>query len=194
MSNAAAAAAALSESQLDYSKSGVNFDPISGSMLLDNGIFKGLHRQVWCIRDERPAKVDGGTFECNKWIPRHFNVIDGIIGMGVGITDDTIINIDVGTYIVDVSCPALGVGFHQIRFQNLTNQITEVFGTTTCSHSDEHQTRSEISFHLNVLDMTKQYQIQHRCSGGRPGDGFGKASSFEDTNEIYSMMKIQKVL
>ena len=174
--------------------SDVKFDPISGSMSLDNGIYKGLHRQVWCIRDEKPSGIDGGTFNHGSWVNRHFNTIDGMLGMGVSLKNETNILIDPGTYIVDVQCPALGVGSHQIRFFNVTDNVTEVFGTSTCSHSDEHQTTSEASFHLSVVDNSKEYQIQHYCSGGRPNDGFGKSVGFRDSMEVYSVLKIQKVL
>ena len=173
----------------------VQFDPITGSMSLDNGIFKGLHRQVWCIRDERRSGEDGGTFEGGKWVSRIFNCIDGMSGMGISLKEnETQIHIDPGTYIIDVKCPALGVGSHQIRVQNVTDNITEVFGTTACSHSDEHQTTSDASFHLTVIDIAKDFQIPHRCSGGRPVDGLGKSTPFKDNMEVYSLMKIQKVL
>lgn len=172
----------------------VKFDPITGSMSLDNGIYKGLHRQVWCIRDERPSGVDGGTFQHGSWTSRHFSTIDGMSGMGVSLKDETTILIEPGTYIVDIRCPALGVGFHQIRFYNATDKIIEVFGTSASSHSDEHQTTSEASFHLSVFDTPKEYQIQHCCSGGRPNDGFGKSVGFKDSMEVYSILKIQKVL
>jgi len=171
----------------------VQFDSISGSLSLDNGIFKGLHRQVWCLRDERRSGEHGGSFESGSWVPRVFNTLEGVAGMGVGRKSDTCIQIDPGTYVVDGQCPALGVGFHQVRVQNLTDGITEAFGTTACSHSDEQQTVSTVSFQLTLVGPSKEYQIQHRCSGGRPIDGFGQAAGFPDSLEVYSWLKIQKV-
>jgi hypothetical protein len=175
-------------------------DPLTGSFVLESGMYKGLHRQMWTIRDERKSGFDGGSFMGDRWIPRTFTVFDGIVGMGISLCDDNqTITMDTGIYYVDITSPALGVGCHQIRFQNITDNITEAFGTSECSSTDEHCSRSVASFHLNVKDTlipsvtSKSFQLQHRCDGGRPGDGFGRACKFGDNNELYSVIKIYRL-
>lgn len=172
----------------------VQVDPYTGSLRLVNGTVKGLNRQSWYIKEQKPSNVHGGNFDSNCWIPRKFNVFDGIVGMGVCLVGDGSLQIEPGEYNIEGHAPALGVGQHQVRFQNLTDNITESFGTSECSYSDEQCSSSKIAFHLFVNQQnSKIFQLQHKCSGGRPGDGFGRATGFSDTNEIYSVIRVQKL-
>lgn len=172
-----------------------NIDPISGSLSLDNGMYRGLHRQSWMLRDERRLGENGGSFKPNEWIPRTLTAFDGLVGMGIALIGNDTICMDPGTYNIDASVPALGVGDHQGRWENVTEDqhCTECFGTSTASCSDEQATESKIRFRLHVNDKPQLYQLQHRCSGGRPVDGFGRACGFEDAMEVYSTIIISRV-
>lgn len=177
-----------------YRPSGVHVDPIAGSVWLEHGVYKGLQRQFWCLRDEQPWTEPGGTFPAAQWVPRRFTLLEGVMGLGVALEEDQVtLVLDAGTYILEASCPALDVGTHQIRLFNLTDQLAEAVGTSSCSHSDEQQTRSEVACHLTVTGVRKQFQIQHRCSGGRPTDGLGKSTGLAGSCNVYSLAKIQKV-
>lgn len=170
-----------------------NIDPITGSLCLDNGMYRGLHRQYWDLRDEKQCGEHGGHFPAGKWVPRKFTVMDGVSGMGVSLnSDNTTIILEPGRYHIEAEAPALGVGDHQCRFFNLTKQITEQYGTNACSSSDENATTTRLSFSLDVAKSPHMYQLQHHCSGGRPGDGFGKATGFKDGMEVYSQLKIHR--
>lgn len=170
-------------------------DAISGSLTLWNGVYKGLHRQIWYIREEQKSGVHGGTFDSKKWIPRTLNVLDGVAGSNVSLSQSDTIRIEPGIYAVEASAPAVGVGNHQVRFQNITDKMTESWGTSAMSPSDESMTRSELAFHLRVNDNPKLYQLQHKSSGTTtPWHGLGMANDFGDSVEIYSIVKIQKLL
>jgi hypothetical protein len=169
-------------------------DAISGSLTLWNGVYKGLHRQIWYIREEQKSGIHGGTFEALRWIPRTLNVLDGVAGSNVSLCQNDTIRIEPGIYAIEASAPAVAVGTHQVRFQNVTDQMTESWGTNSTSPSDESMTRSELAFHLRVNDTPKLYELQHKASGTTPWHGFGLANDFEDSVEIYSIVKIQKLL
>jgi len=172
-----------------------NIDPISGSLCLDNGIFKGLHRQYWDLTDERTRGTPGGDFPANEWIPRTFTESDGVSGMGVHLQrDNKTVLLEPGIYYVKANAPALGVGDHQIRVQNLSTKLTEKYGSNASSSSDENMTNSIIlGFRLNVLHKPQKFQLQHKCSGGRPTDGMGKPSGFSDGLEVYAMLSIYRM-
>jgi hypothetical protein len=178
-----------------------NIDPISGSLSLDNGMYRGLHRQSWTLRDERRSGIDGGSFKAGVWIPRKLTAFDGLVGMGIALIGDDTLRMDPGTYNIDAEAPALGVGDHQVRWQNITDKThahphsstTECFGTSTSSCSDEQATVSKVRFRLHVNEKPQLYQLQHCCSGGRPVDGFGRACGFKDAMEVYSTVMISRV-
>lgn len=172
-----------------------NLDPITGSLSLDNGMYKGLHRQYWDLCDERPSGTPGGDFPCNTWVPRQFSVIDGVCGMGVHLMkDDKTIRLEPGMYHIKARAPAFGVGYHQVRLYNITKHITEKHGTNACSASDENITESFIpGYRLNVSGGSQEFQLQHKCDGGRPYDGLGKATGFVDGMEVYATLNIHRL-
>lgn len=174
-----------------------NIDPITGSLCLDNGMYKGMHRQVWTLRDERKSGEAGGTFEGGgKWIARTFTVFDGMVGMGIALVGNNTILMDPGTYKIEAFVPALGVGDHQCRWVCLEGdgETLECPGSSETSSSDEVQSKSMLCFTLHVTGKgkAKKYQLQHRCTDGRPGDGFGKPCGFKDSMEVYSIVKIER--
>lgn len=174
-----------------------NIDPITGSLCLDNGMYKGLHRQYWDLSDERKSGTAGGDFPVGRWIPRTLNNMDGVSGMGVRLMpDNQTVKLDPGTYHISARAPAFGVGDHQIRLENVSKDkgVTEKYGSNASSASDEQMTDSCITgYRLTVSKQPQTFQLQHKCTGGRPHDGLGKPNEFSESMEVYATMTIHRL-
>ena len=162
----------------------------------DTTASKRSHRYSWFLRQEEKSGVNGGNFEAMTWVPRKLNSIDGFSGLDVALSQNphSVILLKPGMYSISASAPALGVGLHQIRLQNLTDNVSVGFGTSSSSNSDEHTTRSELNVYVRVSESEKAFQLQHKCSVGRPDDGLGQATNLQDNMEVYSLVTIQKLL
>lgn len=170
----------------------VKIEPLTGNIHLNNGIYRGLHRQFVTIHDERPSGEHGGSAISGKWMVRTFTTISGLCNIGVGLVENQFI-IAPGTYHIEANAPGLGIGHHQIRWQNVSDGITEAFGTSEISASDECSSRSVLSCRLCVTSDSKVYELQHRCSHSRPHDGLGRAAGFSNSLEVYAVVNIYRL-
>lgn len=140
---------------------------------------------VW---DEKSRGTNGGTFTKKTWQMRDLNQIDGDT-TNVSIANNQI-TVQPGTYDILVIAPAYKVHDHQVRLQNITDGVTEKYGSSERSNSNT----SGHSFlkHRLVLAAAKTFEVQHQCQSTNKGDGLGFATGFTGNVEVYTQVEIIK--
>jgi hypothetical protein len=140
--------------------------------------------KTWILRDEKTIGSNGGTFVSGSWNPRVLSTLHQTSGDRVTLST-TSFTIKPGKYLLIIDLPAFGVGRHQGRLLN-TNTNVAVTGST---FSADHFV-TQIAVVKTTIDITENttYQVEHRCSETRTGDGYGQSSGWN--KEIYSSVLI----
>lgn len=157
----------------------------------------GGNTNTWIISDVKSAGTNGGTFTQSAWRTRDLNTIEKPPGTGTevqlavspAITEQ--IRIEDGTYWVFGIAPANGVDEHKTRFQNITDGVTEIFGSSVDTVSSR-TCPSTLMGYLVVSGGPKVYEVQHRCVDTRNNSGFGVASGFSQV-EVYTRINFVKL-
>ena len=146
---------------------------------------------VYCdyikVSDVKAANTAGGGFTSGAWRTRDINTEDSDGGSHCAIAANQI-TLQPGTYVCNMSAPALLVDQHKIRLQNITDGVTELLGTSEYADSTGlavDQTRS-LLFGRFILAAAKVLEVQHRCVTTRAGNGFGVAANL-GVNEVYTV-------
>lgn len=147
-----------------------------------------LGNPLTIIADYKPSGTNGGTFTAGSWLTRDLTQI---------ITSSSNISLHAnyftlqpGIYDISIFAPAFMCGNHKIRLQNITNNVTEFYGVAAYSSADTQTSVSNSFLEMTlVVKNPTDYEVQHRCSITRENDGFGVATSFDDS-EVYTAVKI----
>jgi len=142
-------------------------------------------------QDEKPSGTHGGSFYSGAWRTRTLNTTKKQIGDKISRTDDTI-TLEPGTYRIIAKAPAADVDEHKARFRNITDNVTEIYGTSQYTALWSVVSTSDICGYVTVETDSKDFQVQHRCDYTVTNDGFGRACSFDEV-EIYTSIIIEKV-
>jgi len=142
------------------------------------------------VRDEK-AVTDGGTFTSGAWRTRTINTEVSDTGGHCSIASNQI-TLAAGTYRVLASCPALRVGSHQARLQNVTDGSTTLVGSTA-QNSDGASYAMTASIIVGQFTITasKAFELQHYCATTRATFGFGLSSGF--AQDIYAWAEFIKI-
>lgn len=132
------------------------------------------------IRDEQPSGTDGGTFTAGSWQTRALNTV-AAGAAGIVSLSSSQITLAAGTYRLWASAPALGVGGHQARWQNITAGATAITGTTELAGTS--QTRSVVAGRFTIT-ASAVFELQHACAVTHSSSGLGAAASLG--TEVYA--------
>lgn len=142
-----------------------------------------LFTTIW--EQETPG-TNGGTFTSSLWETRILNQVTQINNT-VTLSDNQF-TLNPGIYTISAVAPAYEVDNHQARLQDVTNDITILYGTSAYSpNSGGSMTTSLINGQFAVSTPTA-FEIQHMCATTQASDGFGIATGFG--NEVYTTIKI----
>lgn len=148
------------------------------------GQTSGLISRIW---DQKTIGTNGGTFTSGSWQDRTLNQLT--------TSDENIVlannqfTLGPGSYDILITAPAYRVGNHQMRLQNVTDNITALWGSTAFSNTSiGSMTSSYINGQLLVSKLTS-FTVQHMCSSTESNDGFGIAAGFSAA-EIYTFVTI----
>lgn len=151
----------------------------------------------WILQDVKSNGVHGGTISCPGWNIRTLNtLISSTTDTSVTLSSNQI-TLQPGKYFIKASAPAYQCGTHKIRLYNVTNNSTELVGTSECTHNDgllsnvKIQTRSYIEGFITI-NIPHVYQIEHASTASEPTTGLGIASNI-GVNEIYTNVFIEKL-
>jgi hypothetical protein len=140
-----------------------------------------------CFQDQKPTNTAGGAFNSGAFQTRTLNtVLSNDLSLAVLVNNQ--ITLSAGTYRCFIRCPAVAVGQHQARLQNITAAATTLPGCAAYSNfsgGTYAQTDSIVSG-LFAIRSTTTFEVQHRANTTRATDGFGIQSNFALT-EIYTI-------
>lgn len=167
-------------------------DGLITKVKLAEGIVNGIYPTA-VYTDQKVDTTDGGTFTSGSWRTRTLNTEQSDNGNFASIAANQI-NLQSGTYRIVASAPAQQVGFHQIRFRDVTNGATVAYGTSECAPNGTIiVTRSFILAEFTVVDDDTLFELQHQCLTTHSGSGLGLAVSMGGV-EIYSQVQLFKLL
>ena len=100
----------------------------------------------------------------------------------------------VGKYEIEAQAPALTVNKHKIILRNITDGSDDIIGMSrrcegVAGANDDSASNLQGTI---VIDSSKVFEIQHRCSVTKGTDGFG-APSVMGVSEVYTTVKITKL-
>ena len=144
------------------------------------------------LQEQQASGTDGGAFTAGSWVTRVLNT---------EVTDsDSIVTLaanefilDVGTWLIEWSAPAVGVDGHTTRLYNVTDSALVGDGSAAWSDTTSSNiTYSTGKVHFNNLSLgPRTLRIEHQCGTSNAGtEGLGKALSLGI--ETYTTVTINK--
>jgi uncharacterized delta-60 repeat protein len=172
---------------LRYSHDGIadNLWGFNGIVSGPGGNISGTITQIW---EQLSMGINAGTFTADVWQTRTLNIINASQGNRVTLNNNQF-TLPAGQYSIYISAPAYKVGNHQIRLRNVTDDATELVGTSAVSSVTSESVNNSLIDGLLSLNKSCAFEVQHRCSISEPVDGLGVATGFGE-NEIYTTVKI----
>lgn len=143
------------------------------------------------IKDIKSAGTAGGTFNSGAWQTRVLNTLENPNSLAwVSLTSNQF-TLQAGTYEIEATAPGYAVGEHKIKLRNITDSSDTHIGNSAYS-SGNASSRSCV-YGLIVITGAKTYEIQHYCSAGLAGAGFGNGNNF-GVSEVFTQIKLTKIL
>ncbi|TIO26943.1 hypothetical protein [Mesorhizobium sp.] len=137
------------------------------------------------LEDQKASATEGGTFTSGAWRTRDLNTEVRDPSSLVSIAANEFTPTVAGW--VDWSAPASNVGQHKTRLFNVTDATVAGVGSSEQSAgSADTQNRS---FGGAPVVAGKAYRIEHQCSSTAATLGFGRASGFATTVEVYTRVQ-----
>ena len=145
--------------------------------------------KVAFLKEERSNGLNGGDFSNGVWVTRILNNQEGDNFVTLNTNKFTLPS---GQYIIEVSAPAFGVTNHKIRLQNFADNTFIYGGSSFTNNGVYSQTNSQL-FTAISISATTSFEIQHKCSTQRLGDGLGTGAPGIEGAETYTQVKITKL-
>lgn len=133
-----------------------------------------------------PSGTNGGDFSSGSWVTRPLNFIKGELTRKWASLSSNQITLTENHYVMGANCVVGTVGVHQLRFINISTGVA-IYGTTSQGNS------AIVQGSFTVPAEGGTYELQHRCTIGETGTGFGVAAGF-GTQEIYTTMRITQAI
>ena len=141
------------------------------------------------VRDEKASGTSAGDFNSGAWRTRTLNTSLTNEISGASLSSNQII-LPSGTYFIMATTPAFLVASHKAKLRNITDSSDTLIGTS--EYCDGNITTSSFVFGRFTIASQKTFELQHRCSNTKAGNGFGQNSDFTVT-EVYANVLIWKV-
>ena len=143
------------------------------------------------FQEQQATSVNAGTFTSGAWRTRLLNteVVNEISGASLASNQLTL---PAGDYVFLATAPVLGVQRHQTRLQNITAGSTIEHGDCLFADTAACDSASSRVFGKFTLGVSSVIELQHQCSATKSGNGFGNATTFSGTTEVYSRIELLK--
>lgn len=156
---------------------------------------------TWVFQDRKAFNVNGGTFSNNAWRTRDLNTTVITSGSEVVLSSNQLTitpPLDTASpakYLVESTAPAFAVRSHISRIQDLTNNVTLVFGTSEFNNGTSAVGRSLILDSFSVSSPSIVVELQHFCQSNKNNEGFGRAHGLAAANidNVYSIFRITRI-
>jgi hypothetical protein len=151
------------------------------------------------IVDEKASGTNGGTCTSGSWQTRVLNTLKSDAFSNVTSLTSNQFKLAAGTYVCQISAPAMNVGSHMVKLRNVTASIDIMTGTSERVDSDSswaRQSRSVARGRFVVgsgqaVAVNDALEVQHRCSSTQSTNGFGVAAGF-GVVETYTIVECWK--
>ena len=139
------------------------------------------------------VNAHGGTATGATWNTRVLNTENNDAGNLCALSSNRI-TLAAGTYRCRIICPAIMVGAHAARLQNVTAGTTLLAGTTRYSNYDGFfsVSDSEIAGEF-IVAASQSLEIQHYVQVGRATNGFGVKLFSDSTPNVYTVAEFWKL-
>jgi len=175
---------------LRFTTSG-NLDTTWGNMGIVTQPSSDESSVVTRIWEQESVGTNGGTFTSGAWQTRVLNNIISADG-SITLTNNSFVLLP-GTYSVNITVPAYQVGSHQARLEDITNNVTLLWGNSAFSSTTNGSVSySFIEGEFLINGSSSTVQVQHQCTSTQANDGFGIAAGV-GSSEIYTTVKITPV-
>lgn len=140
------------------------------------------------IRDAKTNGTNGGTATAGSLQTRDLTESFGDCGFLSLNTSTGEFDINIGTYAVYCVCPAKKVNTHRCQLYDEDAVGTKILGANAANadSADNTATNSVIMGTFDVTGSTTTYSIQHQVQTTAATEGFGRATTFNDGDEIYT--------
>ena len=149
----------------------------------------GLFDAYAFVRDEKADGTAGGTSTLGSWQTRTLNAEvfdpDGIVTLAANQ-----FTLGAGSYFIVARAPGFNVGTHMVRIQNVTDATTVGEGAS-CDSATGHNDHATVAGRTTIA-AAKAFELQHQSESTRINDGFGTATTFAVTTEVYAEVWIYR--
>jgi len=144
------------------------------------------------IQDQKATNIDGGTFAAGSFLTRDLNTIQSNQIAGLSLAAN-VVTLPIGTYEFSVEAPAQDVNRHKARIFDVTNNVELILGTSAFNSTSDNVSTVSLVSGLKVFTTETDIRIEHQAQTQKDDTGFGVASDFAGTVEIYTVLRITKV-
>ena len=168
-------------------------DFVSGAVLTAaqlNGVVDNF-ADIAIFNETQASGTNGGTFTSGSYLKRTLNttVVNNITGCSIA---SSVITLPAGTFYVSAAAPNFDVSDNKTKLRNTTAGTDIAIGVSSYVANGENVVGTNQLLTLFVLTGSTNIELQHRCAVTKNTNGFGKATSFGDS-EIYSQITIVRV-
>ena len=177
---------------------------ISGDNVGNIGV--GSHIELWAVRtikvdatnnqqiavfeDQQTSGTGGGTFTQDAWQTRVLNTTQNNDILNCSLSSNQI-TLPAGKYKIVATAPAAVTSSHQARLYNIIDSTDDILGTTEYVSSGVNAQTISIVDGVITITSQKVFELQHRCTSTKSGNGFGVAGSLGI--EVYARIRIEKI-
>jgi hypothetical protein len=149
---------------------------------------------IMILEDQKSSGTNGGTFTSGAWRTRDLNteVYNNIPG---GVLSSNQITLPAGSYEIYASAPAYRVQEHRIRWRNITDGTSDIWGESSYVDDTDVVVDRTNLFGRISSSSEKVFELQHEASRTQNTDGFGVETGDHLTidHETYSHVVIKKI-
>jgi hypothetical protein len=143
------------------------------------------------VRDEKSSNSLGGGFTSGSFQTRTLNTSMTNEISGASLASNQI-TLPTGTYYIHASAPAYSVDSHKLKLRNTTDSSDTLIGTSQFAYNVSSVENHSFVIGRFTIAAQKVFELQHRCTNTKSGDGFGVNGGFSVV-EVFADVQIWKV-
>jgi hypothetical protein len=159
---------------------------------LDGGTGSAFSGGTAVFNETQTSGTVGGAGTAGAWNTRTLNTVQA--AQSWASLSGNQVTLTAGAYIIEASAPGYKIDLNKIRLRNITDSTTDITGTSEYfDGSGNVQGRAILEGGITI-SVTKTFEIQHYVNVHVGTSDLGNADSITSTSEVYSILKITKVL
>lgn len=143
------------------------------------------------IVDKKASGVVGGTFTGGSWRTRELNFLSGDTSIVSSLTSNRF-SLVAGTYLISACAPAHDVDGHQIKLNQVTDNLDLALGHSAKATEAQNDISNSCFSETITINATKSFEIQHYGVTTKASAGFGDAAG-TGAGEVYTQVSVTKL-